>query len=83
MVKLKNTEAMILIFLSQVELKYRYNMYMSIKLQIEYNYLARILKSMVQKNWLQAAKNKNKVYYSLTLAGQTLLADAKLMILEQ
>jgi len=69
----------VLIFLSQAHKMNKYKMYMSNKLQIEYNYLSRILEQMFQKKWLHKVygQTSNKVFYELTPIGEAELERAK------
>lgn len=63
--KLKLSEAKILIFLYNAELRYRYATQIGAKLCIDYIYLNRILKGMVTRRWLGSVKRENKRFYHL------------------
>lgn len=63
--KLKQSEAKILVFLSQIPQDLRYPAKISEKLLIDYVYIMRLLPQMVQKGWLKQQKTMRKTYYSL------------------
>lgn len=64
MVKLKISEARILVFLKQVPKPERFARNISTKLDMDYGYGIRILKAMVEKGWLSTHRLDNKVFYN-------------------
>lgn len=77
--ELKTSEARILIYLSQAEPQTRYLMAISFKLEIEYNYLARIMRGLQIKELVQQGNSmiKNKKFYDLTEHGLSKLDTAR------
>lgn len=75
---MKPSEARILILLSQVDNQNRYPSYLATKLQLEYSYTTRLLRSMVLKGWLKQAISMVPVkkFYNLTKLGKQELANA-------
>jgi len=63
---MKKSEARILTYLSQVSNENKYATKISAKLEIDYNYLLRILASMVTKGWLKRIESQRKVSYEIT-----------------
>ena len=74
---MKQSEARILIYLSQVPNPNKNVSTISSKLQIGYNYLGNLLRDMVNKKWLMKHKLANKMFYDLTQQGHVLLKLAK------
>lgn len=67
MVKIiKKNEARILIYLDNAEDRFKYATQMSQKLKIDYAYLLRNLKDMVEKRWIKRIYRENKVFYQPT-----------------
>lgn len=81
---MKKSEARVLMYLSQVPITEAYLMKISTKLDMDYGYLTKVMKVMEAKEWIlrrkSFSKNKNKVFYVLTLTGKRqMLAAAKLL----
>ena len=66
MVKIKKSEARILIYLSQVDDPLRYAQKICWKLQIEYNYVRQLLGGMYEKGWVEFYRRHGKVFYKIT-----------------
>jgi len=64
--EIKDSEARILIFLSQVRGEFKSVDMISAKLNIDYSYTIRILKSMVIKGWLFKHPYDNFMFYDLS-----------------
>ena len=63
---MKKSEAKILIFLNQVNIRYKYAKYMAMKLRIDYAYLLEIIHIMEDKKWLRTIHSANRIMYELT-----------------
>ena len=79
---MKQSEARILIYLSQVPNPQKYKAQISTKLNITYSYLNGLLRDMVHKNWLRKHRLQVKMFYDLTQTGHTLLKLAKEVLKE-
>lgn len=65
MLKMKKSEARILVFLSNVSNPDKFVTNISRKLGMDYAYLIRILGDMVAKGWLRKHHLEQKVFYDL------------------
>jgi len=72
----KLSEAKILIYLSEVANPFKYKTMISVKLDIDYIYLNRIMSQMEAKHWIKKMKSdiKNRVFYELTMGAPLRLA---------
>ena len=64
--EVKKSEAKILIYLNNVDRKFKSAMFMSHKLQVEYNFLLIRLRQMALKGWVMRIPVNNKVYWNVT-----------------
>jgi len=76
--ELKVSEARILIYLSQALPQARYLMGISFKLEIDYNYLSRIMQGLRSRGLVRRASSliKNKSFYDITELGISRLEQA-------
>ncbi len=77
--EIKKSEARIIIFLNNSRPADHYIKRISIKLDIEYGYLVRLLGGMKEKGWVwieKAIANRTKSYYHLAPAGKEKLTKA-------
>lgn len=79
---LKKSEARIIVYLNQVDIKLRYAMNIAAKLDMDYGYLSKIINAMLIKGWLKTAKglSTNKVFYTLSASGNNLVEQAKSLL---
>lgn len=63
--KLKLSEARILVYLDNVREDYKFARKMSVKLDTDYDYTLGILKAMKYKGWIRARRSDNKIFYTL------------------
>lgn len=63
---LKESEARLLLYISQVNIPMNTIDIISIKLDIDYGYCRRLLKAMRFKNWIISEKYSRKTYYRTT-----------------
>ncbi|MBN1682819.1 hypothetical protein JW865_04630 [Candidatus Bathyarchaeota archaeon] len=85
---IKKSEARIIIFLKNSLKEYRYAQYISAKLDLEYAYTTRIIKSMIIKNWITIHKYNHKKFLILTeeapiTEATNLLSEEKIKEIEQ
>lgn len=64
--KLKQSEARILIYLENVDNRFKFAREISSKLRMDYAYLLARLKDLKEKNYIKAKRENNKVYYETT-----------------
>jgi hypothetical protein len=78
--KLKPTEARILVYLDQVKNELKYSVMMARKLDIDYNHLLRTLGNMLHKGWLRrnSSKGSNKKFYETNNVSLVLAAKNQL-----
>jgi hypothetical protein len=62
----KRSEARLLVFLENAEIRFKYAAFMAHKLQTEYNFILLRLREMRMKGWIQRRRSNNKVYYTVT-----------------
>ena len=60
--EIKVSEAKIIVFLNQVDTKYKYTIYIAEKLKMDYNYCIRIIYGMVNKGWIRREKVRRKIF---------------------
>ncbi len=75
---IKRSEARILIFLENAEIRFKYAAFMAHKLKTEYNFLLLRLREMRMKGWIQRRRSNNKVYYTVTTIAPMKQAKEKL-----
>jgi len=63
---IKTSEARIIIFLENTEPRFRFAKMISIKLNIDYGYLLRILSGMLNQEWITGERRESKIFYSTT-----------------
>ena len=63
----KRSEAKILVFLENAELRFKYARQISFKLNMDYAYLLGRLKDLREKGWIKPIYRENKVFYELKL----------------
>ena len=66
MIKLKKSQAKVLIFLNTVDAMHRFARRISIKLDMDYGYLTQNLAVMHNKRWISKDRRNNKVFYNVT-----------------
>ena len=66
--KLKISEARILVLLKNLEVRLRFARFISKKLDMDYAYTLEILDKMVYKGWIQKDKQITKFYYHILKA---------------
>ena len=64
--KIKGSEARIMIYLSVVHPTRKYPSAIANALEMDYGYLLHVLKPMVSKGWLLKQQNRRQVFYTLT-----------------
>jgi len=72
-------EAKVLAYLHSKQAPLRYPQLISVECQIDYGYLAKVLRNMMFKKWLSKARSLggNKTFYNLTNEGNWKVAEAK------
>lgn len=62
---MKHSEARILVFLNNTENRFKYGVEIAKRLNIDYAYLIRLLKSLSFNNLIESYRRDNRVYYEL------------------
>jgi|TARA_Y100000296_G_scaffold75133_1_gene94458 DNA-binding MarR family transcriptional regulator len=63
---MKPSEAKLIIFMRNADKRFCYAWHMANKLELEYSYVAKILKGMEMKGWVKKFKRESKIFYSTT-----------------
>ena len=77
---LKLSEARIIIFLDQTDFRLRYPVYMSHKLEMDYGYLLKLLKSLELSGFIGKYKRITRTYYKLKLTAPLEEARARIQV---
>lgn len=64
--KIKISEARIIIFLENAAPNLRFAKMISVRLNIDYGYLLRIISGMIHKEWIFPERRETKIFYSIT-----------------
>ena len=77
--KLKKSEAKVLVILNNLEHRFKYARYISFKLNMDYAYLLGVLKAMHSKKWIHKIRRENKVFYQLNKSAPIIEANQRLI----
>ena len=76
---MKQSEARILIYLTQVSTNLRNPASVCRKLDVDYAYTLRIMRNMKMKGWLSSVYKNNRKYYEITKEAPISLAEKALL----
>ncbi len=77
---IKKSEARILVYIKTAEKPYRNGVDMSVKLEIDYSYIMRLLQKMWAKGWVDSHIYNSTNFFGLTLAAPMQAAKYRLSI---
>jgi len=66
MIKIKKSEAKVLIFISNADKRFCFTKQISIKLRMDYGYCMRTLHQLAANGWLKSHQLEQKIFYELT-----------------
>lgn len=63
---MKQSEARILTYLKSADTVHKFARQIATKLNMDYNYILRVILGMVNKEWITSVRRSNKIFYHLT-----------------